>query len=301
MQLDKTIDILPHISYSDFISKYYKPQKPLIIRQGIVNEQVKCKNWSLDFFKEKYGDFEVEVYDNKNPKHKKSAVTNPDTIIPFKTFIQHIQKDEPSSIRLFLFKLFKMAPELKQDFKCPAIMKGLLGGIGYAFFGGKQTEVKMHYDVDMSSVLLTQFEGRKRVILFEPKYSKLLYRTPLNMFSLVDIVRPDYDKFPALKHVSGYEFIMQPGDSLFMPSGYWHYNTYLEGGFAVAYRKLAPSFLQICIGFLNILILIPLDKLILKLFKDHWFQLKQRIAVHIANNALKKIEQEKQGESWHIA
>ncbi len=301
MQLDKTIDILSHISYSDFITHYYKAQRPLIIRQGLVNEQPKCKRWSLAFFMENYGDFEVEVYDNKNPKHKKSAVTEPDAIVPFKTFIKHIQKDEPSSLRLFLFKLFKMAPELKLDFKCPSIMEGCLGKIGYAFFGGKNTEVKMHYDVDMSCVLLTQFEGRKRVVLIEPKYSKLLYKTPLNMFSLVDILHPDYDKFPALRYVRAYDMILLPGDSLFMPSGFWHYNTYLEGGFAVAYRKLSPSFVKTCIGLINILVLIPLDKFLLKLFKDHWFHFKQRMAVLAANKALKKIESEKQEETWHIA
>jgi ribosomal protein L16 Arg81 hydroxylase len=301
MQLDKKIDVLPHISYDDFIKNYYQPQKPLIIRQGIVNEQTSCHQWSLDWFKQNYGNVLVDVFDNHNLDHKKSAVTKPDATIPFKDFINHIQKDEASHLRLFLFKLFKVAPELQQDFNCPQIMKGLLGKIGFAFFGGKNTEVKMHYDVDMSSVLLTQFEGRKRVILFEPKYSKLLYRTPFNMHSLVNVIKPDYIKFPALKYVKGYDFILQPGDSLFMPSGYWHYNTYLEGGFAIAYRKLSPSIFSALIGCFNIFILIPLDKLILRLFKDKWYHFKNRMAAQMAEKAIKKIEQEKTSSEWHLA
>jgi ribosomal protein L16 Arg81 hydroxylase len=299
MQLDKAIPILSHISYSDFIQNYYLPQKPLIIRKGIVEAQPQSKKWSLDWFKKNYGHLQVEVFDNQNQNHKKSAVTKPDAVIPFKNFISHIQKDEPSYLRMFLFNLFKVAPELQKDFDTPAIMKGALGKIGFAFFGGKNTEVKMHYDVDMSSVLLTQFEGRKRVILFEPKYATLLYRTPLNMHSLVDIMKPDYEKFPGLKYVNGYDFVMQPGDALFMPSGYWHYNTYLEGGFAVAYRKLAPSYKLILVGCLNIALLIPLDKLLLKFLGDNWYHHKNKIAFKRAEKVVKTLE--KESAEWYLA
>ena len=34
--------------------------------------------------------------------------------------------------------------------------------------------------------------------------------------------KPDYDAFPALKKANGYEVILEHGDTLFMPAGYWH-------------------------------------------------------------------------------
>jgi ribosomal protein L16 Arg81 hydroxylase len=301
MRLDKQIDILTHIEPSDFISNYYLPQKPLIIRQGILEEQPLCKDWNLNWFKIHYGNMEVDVFDNRNEAHKKSAVTKADKKLSLKAFIEHIQKDETSYLRMFLFNIFKHAPELQATFRTPKIMNGLIGKIGFAFFGGKNTEVKMHYDVDMSSVLLTQFEGKKRVILFEPKYSKYLYKTPFNMHSLVDVTKPDYTIFPALRYVSGYDFILQPGDALFMPSGYWHYNTYLEPGFAVAYRKLAPSPIMILKGCINILCLIPIDKLLLRIWKDKWYHYKNRVAFKRADKLVKHIEQTGENPHWRLA
>jgi hypothetical protein len=290
MHLDLKIDIVPSISKRDFEKNYLRPQKPLLIRKGIVNEQPAGTKWSLDWFKKNYGNVLVDVYDNGNDEHKKSAVVKPDLKMRFDEFISVIQKDEYTGLRMFLFNLYKIQPELKKDFACPPIIKGVLGNIGYTFFGGKNTDVKMHYDIDMSNVMLTQFEGKKRVILFEPKYSTLLYRLPFNQHNVIDIIRPDYQKYPGLRYVRGYDFIMEPGDTLFMPSGYWHYNTYLEGGFAVAYRKLASSLATKLHGARNLFLIMPFDKLMLALFKDKWFQWKVAESERRANEVVNQIE-----------
>ncbi len=144
-------------------------------------------------------------------------------------------------IAYFLFNMFKEFPELRKEFPTPEIIKGPLGNIGFAFFGGKNTKVRFHYDIDCSSVLMTQIIGRKRVILIPPLYNSLIYKVPFSSFSLIDPDAPDFEKFPALRYVQGYDFILHPGDALFMPSCYWHFNTYLEGGMAVSYRALATK------------------------------------------------------------
>src|ERR1700756_538951 len=90
---------------------------------------------------------------------------------------------------------------------------------------------------------------KKRVVLIAPEYTDLLYCLPLNTYSLIDIDKPDYKKYPGLLLVKGYDFILEPGDSLFMPSGYWHYMTYLESGFSISYRKIATKFYTKLQGF----------------------------------------------------
>ncbi len=52
---------------------------------------------------------------------------------------------------------------------------------------------------------------------------------------------PDYEKFPALKLAEGFDFILEPGDTLFMPAGYWHHMEYLDSGFAMSLRAMHPS------------------------------------------------------------
>jgi ribosomal protein L16 Arg81 hydroxylase len=53
----------------------------------------------------------------------------------------------------------------------------------------------------------------------------------LNNTSSIDVENPDYERFPLFKDVPYLEFILQPGDMLYMPSRHWHY-----------VRSLSPSF-----------------------------------------------------------
>ena len=190
--------------------------------------------------------------------------------LPDNTIAGKIKKDEHTDLRLFLCNLFKYNPELRKEYPCPDVFKGLLDKKGYMFFGGKDTTVRIHYDIDMSNVLLTQFGGRKRVILIAPEYADLLYRLPFNTYSLIDFDNPDYTKFPALRYVKGYEVVLEPGDSIFMPSGYWHYMTYLEGSFSVSYRKLSPHLKDNLEGVVNLGVFLPLDSCMTAVFWP-WF------------------------------
>lgn len=99
---------------------------------------------------------------------------------------------------MFLFNGFKYKPELRRDFPKPKIFSGLLN-MGFLFFGGNSTSVRMHFDIDYSKVLMTQMKGRKKVILISPKYNRFIYKLPYNSFSLEDFDNIDYEKFPALK------------------------------------------------------------------------------------------------------
>lgn len=288
MDLSLQIDTLESIDKSTFKTKYLKFQKPFVIK-GLVKPTVAGSKWNLQYIKDILGKIEVDVYDNKVKTN--TAYTHGDLKMPFSDFVDIISKDEPTSYRLFLFDGFKHAPDLRNEFPCPDFFNGILGKIGFMFFGGKSTKVRMHFDIDMSNVLLTQFEGRKRVVLFEPKYNDLLYRTPLNTFSITDIDNPDYEKFPGLKYVKGYDVMLEHGDSLFMPSGYWHYITYQEGGFGVSYRKMAHSISLKYEGIANLTYRLWIDKLMTATLNSRWTNYKMKIAYDRANKAIQEIEE----------
>ena len=145
----------------------------------------------------------------------------------------------------------------------------------------------------MSNVLHTQFAGTKRFFLFSQENNDLLYKTPLNTYSIADFGQVDYDKFPGLKFVKGYDITLQHGDSLFMPSGYWHYIVYQEGGFAVTYRKMAISFKNWASGLSYFSYKLWIDKLMNHLLGQMWVNYKKRIAVKRANRAIEKIMRDK--------
>jgi ribosomal protein L16 Arg81 hydroxylase len=154
--------------------------------------------------------------------------------------------------------------------------------MGFLFFGGNSTSVRMHFDIDYSNVLMTQVKGRKKVILISPKYNRFIYKLPYNSFSLVDFDNIDYKKHPALKNIKGYEFVMDEGDSLFMPSAYWHFNVYIDGGYALSYRKTAHSLKDKYNGFMNVTFRLLLDKLMTAVAKNKWTQYKINQAIKTA-------------------
>jgi Cupin-like domain len=52
----------------------------------------------------------------------------------------------------------------------------------------------------------------------------------------VNPLKPDYEKFPALEKATGYETILQHGETLFIPTMWWHYIAYIDGGFSLSLR-----------------------------------------------------------------
>jgi hypothetical protein len=285
MDLSLKTDIVENIAPRDFNSRYFNPQIPVIIK-GLANNTTAGEKWTIDYFKETMGELVVDIYDNGNKKASATAYTNADLKMKFSDYLDIISKDEHTDLRIFLCNLFKHNPKLREEFPCPEIFRGMLDHMGFMFFGGKNTTVRIHYDIDMSNVLHTHFGGKKRVVLISPAYSRLLYRLPLNTYSLIDIDNPDYTKFPALKYVKGYDLILDPGDSIFMPAGYWHYMTYLEGSFSVSYRKLSPFVKHAAEGLVNLGVYMPIDKTLNRLFGQTWLKTKTNIAESHANTIM---------------
>jgi hypothetical protein len=274
------------ISREEFEKNYVQLQKPVILR-GLWKQYPAYNKWTYDFFKQTMGDIEVGLY-SSSQADPSETLSVPTTKMKFSDYLQLIKK-EPTDLRLFLFPVFKHKPELLNDFDYPAITKGYIK-LPFMFFGPKNAITRMHQDIDMSNVFLTQFEGKKRVVLFAPDQSDLLYKLPFNVHSTVDIDKPDYELYPALKYAKGMTGILEFGDTLFMPAGYWHHIEYVEGGYGLSVRTLPPTLLLKLQGAYNLTIQRKLDDLLRKLFSDKWFELKKSIAHKRAEKAIQEIE-----------
>lgn len=291
LDLNLKIDVVnaDDLSIEEFNERFFKPQKPVLIKR-LAYQQPAGEKWSLDFFKETMGDITVDLYDNREKRHEYSTTTDPDVQMKFSDYIDVIKKDEYTPLRMFLFNLYKHNPALKKDYSCPKYMKGVMGKLGFMFFGGKDTDVRLHYDIDNSNVMLAQFGGRKRVVLIDKKYSDLLYRMPFNTHSNIDVFKASHEEYPALKYVQGYDFVMEHGDAVFMPSGCWHYNTYLEGGLGVSYRKMAGTLPGMIKSVVNIGPMMAFDKIMNNMVGQPWIDYKSRLMDRRVEKAIKKFE-----------
>jgi hypothetical protein len=170
-------------------------------------------------------------------------------------------------------------------------MKGFVKKYPMLFVGGAGSITHMHFDIDMSHILHSQFAGRKRVLLFPFEEQKKLYRKPWEVLSLVDFShyadpeksKVDYKNFPALRQARGYEIILEPGDTLFMPAGYWHHMEYIDSGFAMSLRAMQPSIAGKLRGVWNLFGMRGIDTLMKKTVPQWWFNYKKVKIFEAAN------------------
>jgi len=272
------------LSPTAFQRQYEAPQRPVVMSNFMSGWPAQEK-WTLDFFRDQYGDLPVPVVTQdfaKAGKNYRSAAFE----IPFREYLDKLEA-APTDYRIFLFNLLQKQPELNQDYDYPDLTSGYIKKLPFMFFGGGGSKVDLHFDIDLSNVFLSQFHGRKRILLFAPEQSPYLYRHPFTVASEVNLSEPDYGRFPALAQAEGHEALLHPGETLFIPSGWWHYIEYLEGGFGMALRTRV-SYARQAEGLLNIATHFVIDRGFNRLLGERWHHYKQWAAQRRARNLLPK-------------
>ncbi len=284
----KPIDVVEDISAHDFREKYLKPRKPVVIK-NMARKWPAYQKWTLDYMKEVVGDVEVPLYDSS--KADPSAPINASAAkMKFGDYIDLI-RETPTDLRIFLFDPIKFAPDLLKDYIAPKdLMGGFLDQYPNMFFGGKGSETFLHFDIDMAHIFHTHFNGRKHILLFDYKWKRRLYQIPYATYSLEDynIANPDFEKFPALDGIEGIECFLEHGDTLFMPTGWWHWMKYLDGSFSISLRAWDKSWAVKAHSLYNLAVQRNFDSFMKKRFKKRYMDWKEKKAVQYANEALRK-------------
>ncbi|HEX4957616.1 MAG TPA: cupin-like domain-containing protein [Lacibacter sp.] len=287
------VDTFDTIHAQQFRNDYYLQQKPVVIR-SLAKQWPAYEKWNWQYFKEMVGNERVGIYNNvKSDAY--TPINTADDYTTFGAYVDMIAKG-PAGWRIFLFNIFDHAPQLVQDFTWPEeYMKGFVKKYPMLFVGGATSITHMHFDIDLSHILHSQFAGRKRVLLFPYAEQYKLYRKPFEVLSLADFSnyyqhngKPDYEAFPALKKANGYEVILEHGDTLFMPAGYWHHMEYLESGFAMSLRALQQGIGPKLKGAWNLFGMRSIDTFMKKTAPGSWFAYKKKESFRRAAMELQK-------------
>ena len=274
------------ISKADFVERYVKPQKPVVIEQ-LIEDWPAYKKWSLEYIDKVAGEKTVPLYDDR-PISSKFKFNEPHLQMKMSEYIALLES-KPTNYRIFLYHLMKEVPVLQRDFKFPDMGLRFLKQLPMLFFGGENSKVFMHYDIDFANILHFHFHGKKQCILYPPSQSKYLYKVPHALISRedIDFTNPDFDKFPALKEAQGYVTQLNHGETLYMPEGYWHQMTYLTPGFSMSLRATSRNITNFSKAVYNLAFMRYFDNYMRKLRGQKWIDYKNKQAIvntHKKNN-----------------
>ena len=218
------IDRRHKLSRGEFLSQYYSTNRPVIIT-GMIDDWPARSKWNLDYFAGALGDRIVEVqmgrdaganYETEREKYISQ--------IKFGDFIERVRSagetndfyltaNNSSSNR-------RVLPELWDDIGQIPEYLASTSREGFLWIGPAGTITPFHHD--LTNNFLAQVIGRKRIKI-APSWDLPLMLNHLHCFSRVDgRVAPSAPE-PPLEEPQILEFILNPGELLFLPIGCLHY------------------------------------------------------------------------------
>ncbi|MBS1630406.1 MAG: cupin-like domain-containing protein [Bacteroidetes bacterium] len=285
----KSIERIAQIAPEDFRSKYLLPQRPVILTE-LSKDWPARRKWDWDYLKKSFGKTQVGVHSNRLAGARMSSTAAADTMC-FCDFIDLIRQG-PVALRVFRLNFQKLAPDMLRDFAYPDLFPlPFQKQASFLFAGAEGAIAQMHFDSDQAPIFHTQFLGRKRVLLLPPNQSALIYQLPFSEESAASFSGWEYEldekNYPALSVAKGYEAILNHGDTLFIPSAYWHHMQYMESGIALSLTA-KPGIVSLQLKSLyRQNLLQPMNQMMMHLAPEWWFEKKQKMALIQARKAMK--------------
>lgn len=261
---------LPAISAhpADALLGAIRDRSPVVV-EDLAAEWPALERWTLAHLQARYGDRPVRVYDASFGRPGRGYMSNVDTM-PFAEFLDATQRGG-RDLRMFLYNLAHQIPELVDDIRLPQLGLRFSRQFVFSFFGCQGSTTPLHYDIDMGEVFHTVVRGKRRIRLFAPDCARALYAHPFTVRSYVDLDAPHAGRFPALRHAHGYEVVLEPGQTLYMPAGWWHEFHYLEAGYGVSLRASSPLWRDRIRGWTKLLCASPIDRVANRIAPERWF------------------------------
>jgi hypothetical protein len=235
--MSQTIERRSGLGWDDFIIQYVKTNTPVILTDA-------AKGWKAnevftpEFFKKTYpektaniGGVQYKLGDYVDMMLS-STEDNP-APYPFKTDIDK--------------KFQELLPYIQPPFrilernwlKSPLITGRVMPQASTLeiFFGGRSGWFPyIHYDLYGLYAIVTQVYGRKEFIVYEPGQEQYLYPEKEHPWksSIDRYYEPDYEKYPLFRNARPIRDVVHPGETIFVPKGWWHTARSLEPSISIA-------------------------------------------------------------------
>lgn len=221
------------ISAEEFLAQHYAANQPVIL-DGELADWPALDRWTPDYLKHLIGSREIEVQGDRSsdPDFERNMTSHRRTM-PFDAFINRIiAEGDGNDLYLTAYNSAANAATLELLHQDLGFLDKLLtreGGTahGMPWIGSANSFTPLHHD--LTNNLLLQITGRKRVLLVAPDVTPHLYNDHHVYSRIRDLAEPGIvERFPALEGIHVHQVMLEPGDALFVPLGWWHQVTALD-------------------------------------------------------------------------
>lgn len=231
--------------FKEFLQRYYYSNLPGLFTGGI--DHWPARQWTPRALVEKVGpDAMVQIqYDREKDAQYESNSHHLRRDIRFGAFIDMVESTESNNFYLtannaaFMNGTLKVLLDDMGNVGDNYLHPEQLGQATHLWIGPKGTVTPLHHD--LTNNLFIQVYGKKKFTLI-PSYQVPYMYNYLHVFSEVDLLQADVQRFPDFAKITPIVFEVEAGDILFIPIGWWHHVVGLTPNISLSFTNFNLPF-----------------------------------------------------------
>jgi hypothetical protein len=231
-----------HVPPDEFVRRYVVGCRPVVLT-GLTHDWPAMQRWSPQDLKARFGHLDVEIQAERsaNPRYEEDKLQHRRQV-RLADFVDQVlaggaTNDYYMTANNEALRRPEFAPLLADIGSLPVLCDPAeLSRRSSFWFGPAGTHTPLHHDTIM--LFHTQVVGRKRWRFISPLQTPKLYNYN-GVFSPIDIDHPDDRRYPDFRQASVLEVVVEPGETVFLPLGWWHQVSSLDVSLSFSYSNLA--------------------------------------------------------------
>ncbi len=236
----RSVAVVDEIDPGAFYEKYVFKNEPVVLR-GLTKGWRAMERWTPRYFAAEFGHVDVEITaDRELDARFEENFAHHVRRCRLDGYVKMIEDGGETNDYYLVSKnrlLGKpaLAPALADFMPPPGFVdEAMPPSEASLWLGPGGTVTPLHHDA--CNILFSQIFGRKRVRLIAPLYLPRLCNTR-TCFTSFDPENPDWRRFPGIEGVPIRIVELGPGDTLFIPVGWWHHVRALSPSISLSFTR----------------------------------------------------------------